>query len=82
MRTSPQLAWEVRKVAQQLSVSAVYLRRMVKNLAGDPPRRFVTEHRLMQLWRNYKARHTDQSTVSGVGFHDLPPSGCRTFSPL
>jgi AraC-like DNA-binding protein len=73
VRAAPEKPWSVPQQARRLSVSEVHLRRVVNNIVGMPPHRFIVERRLEQCAARLRSSNEPIKVLaSACGFGDLP----------
>lgn len=73
VRAAPEKPWSVPQQARRLSVSEVHLRRVVNDVVGMPPHRFLVERRLEQCAARLRSSDEPIKVIcAACGFGDLP----------
>jgi len=73
IRAAPQAEWDIEQQARKLSVSSGHLRRIVTQLTGVAPHRFISEQRLgLAALRLRDSSLPIKVIVSDCGFQDVP----------
>jgi AraC-like DNA-binding protein len=73
VRAAPEKPWSVPEQARRLAISEVHLRRIVNDVVGMPPHRFIVERRLEQCAARLRSSNEPIKVLAqACGFSDVP----------